>query len=157
MTQEPTEHETYIKLYDLCRNVVDGDHEFTDAEKREIGNILADIMTAYECYCDIFGTQDIWDMIADDYNEMEDLTLARVYIGMEGFSSIDTWIEANGLPFPNAGDMVERIVEEIDEEEYINDHYDDILDMLPDQCEFNLDDEEIVYLFNAYVTEPAED
>lgn len=154
MTQE-TKHEKYTRLTALIKSTYD-DHDLTSDEKREIGDILADNMTPHEYNCDVQEIGDIWYQISEDYASLTDLDVALEYAMTDDCEDMDEWIRENGLPLPGRDEMIEHIVNNIDEEEYINEYYEDILDMLPEQCEFNLSDDEIVGLFEVYVVEPVE-
>ena len=155
MTQE-TEHEKYTRLAAVITSTYE-DHDLTVDEKREIGDLLAHNMTPYEFNCDVQGVGDIWYQISEDYDERKDLDLTLKYVNNNGCKNIDEWITENGLPLPDRDEMVSHLTDQIDEEEYINEFYEDVLDMLPEQCEFNLSDDEIVHLFEVYVDEPDEE
>lgn len=150
----------YARLSTLIADVYgddDDDHPpFTAAEKREFGLILADNMTPYEYSCDVQGIADIWDTMADMYGDYDDFDLTLEYIEKDNCDNVDDWIIENGLPLPGRDDMVEYLINSIDEKEYTNDNYDDVLDFLPDDCEFNLADDEIIHLFEVYVSNPED-
>ena len=157
MTQESTQHKTYVKLFNIAERVIDGDHELTDVEKREFGIIVAMNMTPYRWYCYMLSTQNVWGTIWQNYNEMKDIEVARAYVSADDCVTIDEWTEANGRPLPDKAGMMNHLLDITDDVEYIDNNYDDILDFLPDQCEYNLNDVEIADLFLDYVAEPAEE
>lgn len=164
MTQE-TESERYIRLAALISTKDEAEYgnscidssKFTSKERRDLGNILADNMTPWEFSCDVQGVGDIAYAIAEDYASLNSIDIAIEFVASYQCKTVDAWIEENGLPLPDRDGMIEYLMSDIDEEEYINKYYEDILDMLPDQCEFNLSDSEIIYLFEVYVNEPEID
>lgn len=158
MTQEPkeTEQQRYERLSELINSTyADGDHPaFTPEQKRDFGEILSDSMTPAEFSDNIQSVGDIHYGIAEDYASLKDINLALLYVGVFDCESVDEWIRENGLPLPDTDGMIEHLIGDIDEEAYINEYYEDILDSLPEQCEFNLSDTEIVELFETFVEEP---
>lgn len=161
MTQE-TDSERYIRLTTLIENKDEveygssctDDSQFTSSERRDFGNILADNMTPWEFNCDVQGVGDIMYAIAEDYASLNSIDIALEFVATDDCRSVDGWIRENGLPLPDRDDMIDHLMSNIDEQAYINEYYDDVLDMLPDQCEFNLSDSEIIHLFDVYVDEP---
>lgn len=164
MIQE-TESERYIRLAALIENKdrveygssCTDDSRFTSQERRDIGDILAESMTPWEFSCNIQDVGDVTYSIAEGYASLSSIGLALVYAATDGCESVDDWIRENGLPFPDKDEIIEHLMDNIDNEEYINDNYRDLLDMLPDQCEFNLSDSELIHLFEFYTDEPESD
>lgn len=161
MTQE-TKIERYIRLAvrivdseDVeCGNSCTDNSKFTSQERRDIGNVLAENMTPWEFSCEVQGVGDVTYSIVEGYTGLKSIELALVYVATDGCKTVDEWIQENGLPFPDRDEMIEHLVSNIDEEEYINNNYTELLDMLPDQCVYNLSDSELIYLFEMYTDEP---
>lgn len=153
--EQEKKKERYIKLLGLINNTYkDGDHPpFTPEEKREFGEILADNMTPWEVHCDINDVGDVWVEIVTDYNNLNDINLTLEFIGKAGYVDVEGWIRSHGLPLPDREDMMESLINDIDEEKYINECHDNILNTLPDYCENSIHDNEIIYLFEIYVDE----
>jgi hypothetical protein len=153
--EQEKKKERYIKLLGLINNTYkDGDHPpFTPEEKREFGEILADNMTPWEVHCDINDVGDVWVEILADYNNLNSINLTLEFIGKAGYVSVEDWIRSHGLPLPDREDMMESLINDIDEEKYINECHDNILNTLPDYCENSIHDNEIIYLFEIYVDE----
>lgn len=157
MKQEKKER--YMRLLDLINNTYrDGDHPpFTPEEKREFGEILADNMTPYEFHRDVCSVGNVCDDILNTYCNLDDYALSLEFINIDNYTTVDGWIKKNGLPLPDREYMIEYIIDNINIENYINGYYEDILDLLLDQCEFRLNDGEIIHLFEVYVEEPESD
>ena len=151
--EQEKKKERYIRLLDLINNTYkDGDHPpFTPEEKREFGEILADNMTPWEVHCDINVVVDVWAEVVADYDNLNDINLTLEFIGKAGYVAVEGWIRSHGLPLPDREDMIEYLINDIDEEKYINEYHDDILNTLPDYCENSIHDNEIIYLFEIYV------
>lgn len=148
----------YVKLTALIADIRnDDDHPpLTASEKSEIGMVLADNMTPYEYSCDVQNVGDVQGVMADTYADADDFDIALEYIEKGCYNTVDDWIIENGLPFPDRNVIVDRLISDIDEEGYINDNYEYTLDFLESDCEFNLEDDEIIHLFEVYVDEPED-
>ena len=165
-TQQPkeTEQQQYERLMDVISAFIaesyDEDeelHPFTSEQKREFGEVLANNMTPSQFSTHVNSVGDIYYGIAEDYQSLTDIELARAFVAGYNYETVDEWITDHGLPLPDSDDMIEQLMRDIDEEDYINENYEEVLDMLPEQCEFNLSDAEIVDLFEDFVEEPDYD
>jgi len=142
----------YDNLNELVRLFDEEDIEFTDKEKREFGEALMECMTPFEFHEVVTTVGDIYDGMFDNAENMEILTM---WLDVLGFETINDYVEESDLDIPDFEAMRDVIMWELDEEEYINENYEDVLDMLPEQCEFNLSDEEICDLFEVFAIDPA--
>lgn len=156
-----TEYERYTRLVNMIETVRDEDRPLTTWETRELSEMLVCYMPVYDYISDVRGFGTIWYGISEHYGNLTDLDITREYITRGKYRDIDDWnvddwIRENGS-LPCRADMMERLINDIDDEEYVNDRYRNILSTLPYHCEYNMDDDEIVHLFEVYVDEPEED
>jgi hypothetical protein len=124
-----TEYERYTRLVNMIETVRDEDRPLTSWETRELSEMLVRYIPVYDYISDVRGFGTVWYGISEYYGNLTDLDIALEYITRGEYRDID-------------------------EEEYVNEHYRNILDTLPYYCEYNLSDDEVIYLFEMYVVEP---
>lgn len=126
----------------------------TDDEKNDIAEAILDNMTPYEIITELYPNTNIYEQIYLDFEDQEDIEIVREYVyAVNGYDTVDEYIETEGLPLPDRDDMEEYIAGEIDEEDYINETMEDIDDRAYHDIVYNLDDDEIVELFGKYVND----
>lgn len=154
-----TKPKPYTRLIHVAGKVLNADYELTDEEKKAFGVAVMENITPYEASMNMsgMGINDIWWTINEEYDEYSDTEICEQFVYHYDCDSLEEYIKDYDLPLPDRDDMIESIISDIDEEDYINERYEDILDFIPEQFEFNLSDEEIIELFVCFVDDTCED
>lgn len=137
----------YTRLIHVAICVLDDDRVLTNAEKEAFAIAICDTVSPYDACYTMGNPNDQWESIYYSYREMDEIGVVEEWLHVLGFDTLEDYVINEGLPIPDIDDMTERITESIDLEEYINDYYDDYLDIFFEQLIHNYTDEEIVTYF----------
>ena len=149
------DQEQYDRLCDLATQLEEEGIEFTDDERREFGEVLMEYMTPYDYHENVEMVDDIYDNM---FYGVDNLEILSMWLEALGYNTIEDYVEESYLDIPSFEDMIEDIIQNFeDEENYINEHYEGILDFLPDQCVNTIQDLDIVYLFDEFVPNPEDE
>lgn len=157
MIEDMTPKEIYDNLARLKYVIEWEDIKLTPEEKRAFGEILADNMDAYDYNEEIKMIGDIDYDIDQCYEGVKGVDVLKQYVKANGYETTEEMVEYEGLPVPNRADMVKYLIDQIDRVEWIQETYEDVVDFIPAECEFNLTDYTIVDLFQRYVPDPDEE
>lgn len=127
---------------------------FNDGDKSVIADALIDCMSpydaAYELCNDIANVA--YNDLCDDMHQTDDITVIDEWLPVTGYDNLREYITCEGLPLPDIDTMIENVVDEIDIIEYI-DSIDDYLDVYHEHMLYNLDDAELVTVFDEFCNE----
>jgi len=140
----------YIKLDNIIAEIYESGRELTSEEKEEFGEAITDNIYPYDVYTEM-DDLDIYDTLYEMYSTIEDIEILRMWLDTNCVETMEEYISEYGFPIPSEDDMVESIIEDIDIEDYINDNYDEYIDLYYEQIIYNLTDNEIIKAFNTYV------
>lgn len=140
----------YTRLIHVAKCVFDNDRVLTDSEKEDFANAICDAIEPYDACYEMGDPNAQWESISENYREMDEIDVVGAWLYHVGHATLEDYIINEGLPIPNVDDMVDRIFDSIDLEEYINE--DDIwIEWFFEELIRYRADENIIELFAEYV------
>ena len=129
----------------------------TEIDKENFGVAVASIITPYDAQHNIrtMGMDDIYFSIWEEYEERDDIEIVNEYLITSHCKTLEEYVRDYDLPIPDREGMIEYLMYNIDEEEYINERFNDILGFIPEQFKYNLGDDEIIFLVCVPLIEQA--
>ena len=130
------------------------DEPFDDDDKLVIADALCDAVSPYDAAFEVDRNivNDVYDDMLESLRTGGDADLCQQWLYAIGYDTIWDYINTDGLPFPDAYDMAETVLDGVDMIDYIN-GCDDYIDVYHEHVIYNMADDGIVTAFDAFCSD----
>ena len=141
----------YIKLDNIITEIEKTGRKLTSEEKETFAEAITNNITPYEACSEMGDPYDTYNNLWELYNMMDDSEILEKWLDLCMMKTVEDYVFEYGFPIPGRDDMIEKIIDYLDLEEYIDENCDDYIDVYYEQIIYNLTDNEIIQAFNTYV------